>query len=157
MDNKDIQYINYEEAINVYNRMIAASGGGFRGIKDEGSIRAVLGFIKNDDYYPDFTDKLTYLVFGFCSGHFFYDGNKRIALTIGTYFLHKNGYMWEACVFMRQLEAIIYHVAASNIDKDLLLRIISAFMSGKDYDEELKIDIAKAMNNGSLNIQEDDD
>ena len=65
-------------------------------------------------------------------------GNKRIALTLGAYFLHKNGYPWEACIFMRQLEAIVYHVAASHIDQDLLLRIMTAFMSGKDYDEELE-------------------
>ena len=46
---------------------------------------------------------------------------------------------------MRQFEAIVYHIAASNIDKDLLLRITTAFMKGKDYDESLKIDIANAM------------
>ena len=28
MNSKDIQYIEYEEAINVYNRMIDYSGGG---------------------------------------------------------------------------------------------------------------------------------
>ena len=139
MNSKDIQYIEYEEAINVYNRMIDNSGGGFEGIRD-------------DTYYPDFTDKLTYLVFRFCSGHFFNDGNKRIALTLGAYFLHKNGMNWHACVFMKQLEAIVYHVAASHIDQDLLLRIVQCFIAGNDYDEELKIDIAMAMNNGSLGI-----
>ena len=57
---------------------------------------------------------------------------------------------------MRTLESIIYHVAASNIDQDLLLRIIKSFMAGKDYDEELKIDIAKAMNKGDLGIEGED-
>lgn len=57
---------------------------------------------------------------------------------------------------MRQLEAIVYHVAASHIDQDLLLRIMTAFMSGKDYDEELKIDIANAMSNGELDINGED-
>ena len=83
---------------------------------------------------------------------FFYDGNKRIALTLGTYFLHKNNYYWHACTCMRALESFIYHVAASNIDQDLLLRIVDCFMSGKDYDEELKIDIANAMSKGKLGI-----
>ena len=49
---------------------------------------------------------------------------------------------WHACVFMKQLEAIVYHVAASHIDQDLLLRIVQCFIAGNDYDEELKIDIA---------------
>jgi len=57
---------------------------------------------------------------------------------------------------MRQLEAIVYHVAASNINQNLLLRIIIAFMTGKDYDEELKIDIANAISKGKLGIKGED-
>lgn len=154
--NEDIKYIDYEEALNVYHKMIDASDGGFEGIRDEGGILATLDFIQNDLYYPTFADKLTYLVFRFCSGHYFNDGNKRIALTLGAYFLHKNGYNWHAVIFMRQLESIVYHVAASNIDKDLLLRIMTAFIDGIDYDEELKIDIANAMSNGELGIKGED-
>lgn len=95
---------------------------------------------------------MTYLVFNFCSGHYFNDGNKRIALTLGAYFLHKNGYYWQACIFMRQLEAIVYHVASSNIGQKMLSRIIVCFLKGQDYDEELKIDMANAMNGGTLKI-----
>ena len=95
-------------------------------------------------------------MYRFCSGHFFNDGNKRIALTLGAYFLYKNNYYWHACICMRTLEPIIYHVAASNIDQDLLLRIINSFMTSKDYDEELKIDIANAMSKSILGIQEED-
>ena len=112
--------------------------------------------MQNDLYYPTFADKLTYLMYRFCSGHFFNDGNKRIALTLGTYFLHKNKYYWHACTCMRTLESIIYHVAASNIDQDLLLRIVNSFLTSKDYDEELKIDIANAMSKGELGIQGED-
>lgn len=154
--NNEIHYVGYEEALEVYRKMIDASDGGFAGVRDEGGILATLEFIQNDIYYPTFTDKLSILVFRFCSGHYFNDGNKRIALTLGAYFLHKNSYYWEACIFMRQLEAIVYHVAASNIDNDLLKRIISAFMEGEDYDEELKIDIANAMNHGELGIEGED-
>ena len=57
---------------------------------------------------------------------------------------------------MRALESIIYHVAASNIDQDLLSRIINSFMTSKDYDEELKIDIANAMSKGNLGIEGED-
>lgn len=154
--NKDITYIEYDEVLNVYSKMIDASDGGFEGIRDEGGIRSTLDFVQNDLYYPTFVDKLTYLMYRFCSGHFFNDGNKRIALTLGTYFLHKNNYYWQACVCMRALESIIYHVAASNINQELLLRIIDSFMSGKDYDEELKIDIANAMSKNELGIKKED-
>lgn len=155
-EEKEISYIDYSEALTVYEKTIKASGGGLAGVGKEGSIKAVLDFIKNDDYYPSFPEKLNYLVYGLCSGHCFFDGNKRISLTLGTYFLHKNGYYWEAGIFMRQFEAIVYHVAAGNIDKDLLQRLIQCFMDGNDYDEELKIDLAEAINNGKLGIDGED-
>ena len=151
-----VKYISYEEALSVYAKMINASDGGLDGIRDEGGIRATLAFIQKDMYYPSFADKLSSLVFKFCSGHYFNDGNKRIALTLGAYFLYKNSYIWQATIFMRQMESIVYHVAASNIDQGLLLRIMSCFMNGEDYDEELKIDIANAMSKGELGVRGED-
>ena len=153
---KEIKYISYEEVLDVYHKTIEASDGGFEGIRNEEAIHYTLDIMQNDDYYPTFSNKLTCLVFNFCAGHLVNDGCKRIALTIGAYFLHKNEYYWHACIFIRQLEAIIYHVAASNIGQDLLLRIVDSFMSGKDYGEELKIDIANAMSKGELGIKGED-
>lgn len=153
--NNEILYISFEEVMDVYQKTIDNSGGGFAGIRDEGGIHSVIEFMQDDLYYPTFVSKLTYLVFGFCSGHYFSDGNKRIALTLGAYFLHKNKYYWAACSFMRQVEAIVYHVAASHIDKELLERIMQCVVDGSDYDEALKIDIANAMSQGELGINED--
>ena len=82
---EEIVYIDYDEALTVYGKMIDASDGGFEGVRDEGGIRATLDFVQNDLYYPTFAEKLTYLMYRFCSGHFFNDGNKRIALTLGAY------------------------------------------------------------------------
>jgi len=134
----EIQYISYEEAVDVYQKTIEKSGGGFSGIRDKGGIESVLDFIQNDLYYPDFVSKLRYLVFRFCSEHFFSDGNKRISLTLGTYFLHKNGHFWAATQFMQRMEAIVYHIAASNIDDELLQRIMAYIVDCQDFDERLK-------------------
>ena len=144
----EIQYISYEETLEVYQKTIEKSGGGFSGIRDEGGIKSILQFVQNDDYYPDFVTKLTYLVYRFCSGHFFMDGNKRIALTLGVYFLHKNRHYWAAMQFMQRMEAIVYHIAASNIDDKLLLRIMNCIVECRDFDENLKIDIIHAMESG---------
>lgn len=151
--NNNITYFSFEEVCEVYRKTIHYSGGGFSGIRDEGGILSIIDFVQNDIYYPTFVDKLTYIVYSFCSGHYFTDGNKRIALTLGTYFLHKNQYYWQACIFMRKMESFVYHVAASNIEKNLLQRIIQCVIDGTDYDEELKLDIAKAINNNSLDFQ----
>ena len=149
-----ISYLNYDELISIYHKMIEKSGGGYPGIIKEGNIRATLEFVQNEVYYPSFADKLTYLVFSFCCGHCFTDGNKRIALTIGAAFLLHNGYFWAAKKFMAQIEPIVYHVAANNINKELLLRIMNCIVENTDYDEDLKLDIIKAMANNSLNTEE---
>ena len=146
----EIKYISYDEALTVYQKTIEKSGGGFSGIRDEGGINSILEFMQNDLYYPDFVSKLTYLVFRFCSGHFFNDGNKRIALTLGTYFLHKNGHYWAAAQFMQRMEAIVYHIAASHIEDTLLLRIIQCVVDCSDFDDRLKLDIANAMTQGNI-------
>ena len=88
--NDEIHYISYEDVLKIYRKMIEASDGGFAGVRDEGGILATLDFVRSDIYYPTFAEKLCYLVFRFCSGHYFNDGNKRIALTLGAYFLHQN-------------------------------------------------------------------
>ena len=41
---KEIIYIDYDEALNIYGKMIDASDGGFEGVRDEGGIRATLDF-----------------------------------------------------------------------------------------------------------------
>ncbi len=62
--NDELKYIDYDEALVVYAKTIAASGSGLSGVKDEGGIRKVLDFVQNDLYYPTFNEKLTYLVYG---------------------------------------------------------------------------------------------
>jgi death-on-curing protein len=156
MSEKEILYISFEEALDVYRQTIEKSGGGFSGIRDQGGIESVLDFVQNDIYYPDMVSKLSYLVFRFCSGHFFNDGNKRIALTLGAYFLYKNSHYWAAAQFMKRMEAIVYHVAASHIDDELLHRIMSDIVECRDFDENLKIDIARAMASGNIGILEDE-
>lgn len=152
----EINYIKYEEVLQVYDKTIEKSGGGFSGIRDRGGIESVIEFIQNDHYYPDFVSKISYLVSRFCSGHFFNDGNKRIALTLGVYFLYKNQHYWAALQFMQRLEAIIYHIAASHINDELLHRIMHCVVDCTDFDEELKIDIANAMSIGIVGTNEQD-
>jgi death-on-curing protein len=48
------------------------------------------------------------------------------------------------------MEAIVYHIAASNIDEELLLRIITCVVECQDFDEKLKIDLIHAMGKDSL-------
>lgn len=141
----DTLYPDFGEVVAVYHKMVEKSGGGLSGIRDENGIKSVLGFMQCDDYYPTIADKLNHLVYSFCASHFFFDGNKRISITLGAYFLLKNGYCFAARSFMPRLESIIYHVAASHISKDTLLEIITCIVYEVDYDESLKVKLVHAM------------
>lgn len=55
---------------------------------------------------------------------------------------------------MQCMEAIIYHVAAGRIDKDLLHRIITCYMANEDYPEALKLEIIHAIDDQSTGFNE---
>jgi death-on-curing family protein len=56
-----------------------------------GKILGVLEGVRMDVYYPDVLDKAAYLLIQINKGHFFSNGNKRLALVVATVFLDING------------------------------------------------------------------
>ena len=140
-----IIYLTLEQAVEVHRKTVEISGGGALGHLDLGKLESVLQHMQNDDYYPTFEDKLTHLFFSACKFHCFQDGNKRIAITLCAQMLLLNGYLYCSGHFIREMENISYHVAAGNIDKDLLYEIISAVISGDLNDEGLKLKILNAI------------
>lgn len=141
-----IVYItDINELVSLHQKTIEVSGGGTVGILNLNSLSAALDHIQNDDYYPSFEDKLTHLFYVANKSHCFQDGNKRIAITVGSIFLLKNGYINAAKEFLYRMEIISYHVAASNIDKELLHEIITSILTEADFSEELKLKIANAI------------
>ena len=138
-------YLTLDQAVEVHRRTVRVSGGGIMGMLNIGMLESILNHIQNDDYYPTFEDKLTYLFFSACKLHCFADGNKRIAISLGAQFLLLNGYVFIAGRFIREMENISYHVAAGNIDRELLKKIITAFLNGNEDDEELKLEILHAI------------
>lgn len=125
---------------------IEKSGGGAEGQLGTGKPESVLDHIQNDDYYPNFVDKLTHLFFCACKFHCFQDGNKRIAITLSAQFLLLNGYMAVVKDFFSNMENISYHVALGKIDKELLHIILTAILNGTySLDEALKLAIINAI------------
>ncbi len=140
-----ILYLTLEQAVEVHRKTVEVSGGGALGHLDLGLMESVLEHMQNDDYYPTFEDKLTHLFFSACKFHCFQDGNKRIAITLCAQMLLLNGYLYCSSIFIREMENISYHVAAGNIDKDLLHEIIFAVINGDENDEGLKLKILDAI------------
>lgn len=138
-------YIDFNGICGIYENVIEVSGGGAKGILDKQRVEGILEQVKNDDYYPDIEDKIVYLFFSLNKYHCFEDGNKRIALAACIHFLNLNGYLFILTRFMREMENISIHVAAGNINKELLREIIQSIVYEDDYSEELKLKIIGAI------------
>lgn len=134
-----IYFKGIEDIISIYEKTIEISGGGAKGILDLGLLEAALEHIKNDDYYPNFCDKLTHLFFVANKHHCFQDGNKRIAISICATFLLYNGYLSAARRFLFKMEAISYHVASGRIDKEFLHDIVEEIIQNEDFSETIKL------------------
>jgi len=143
-----ITYLTLDQAIEVHRKTVEVSGGGALGHLDLGLLEGVLAHIQNDDYYPTLEDKLTHLFFSACKFHCFQDGNKRIAITLCAAMLLFNGYMYCTGSFLRDMENISYHVAAGNIDKELLADLIAANLADEADDESLKLRLFIAISVG---------
>lgn len=152
----DFVYLTFEDILSYYEETIEQSGGGISGIRERDDILKILDFVQNDLYYPTLEEKLTYMVFSFCTGHYFADGNKRISLVIGAHFLIKNRKGWAGFHFLPMMEAYIWHVAAGNIDKDLLQRLIHSVINGEELNESTKLEVIHAMEKSPLYSEENE-
>ncbi len=149
--NTVIYITDIQEIINIHKKTIAVSGGGADGIINIGSLYAALEHIQNDLYYPSFIDKLTHLFFAANKSHCFQDGNKRIAISLGSIFLLKNGYLEAAQRFLYKMETISYHLAAGRIDKDFLREIIDSLVYEEDFSEEIKLKLIHCISDENNN------
>ncbi len=149
--NTIIYITDIQEIINIHKKTIAVSGGGADGIINIGSLYAALEHIQNDLYYPSFIDKLTHLFFAANKSHCFQAGNKRIAISLGSIFLLKNGYLEAAQRFLYKMETISYHLAAGRIDKDFLREIIDSLVYEEDFSEEIKLKLLHCISDENNN------
>jgi death-on-curing protein len=141
----EYRYLTIDDAIEIHKRTVAISGGGSDGILNTDKLEAVLDHIKNDDYYPEFEDKITHLFFCTNKFHCFQDGNKRLSIALSVQFLNINGYMYCIGKFVTEMENISVQVAAGKIDKDLLHELICGILI-EDFDNEgLKLKYYRAI------------
>lgn len=146
----ELKYVNSDYAIKTHNKIIEISGG-ISGVKNFNYIASPIHHIQNDDYYPTFEEKLTHLVFSLNKFHGFNDGNKRISIALGAFFLIVNGLDVFVNKFIIEMENIAVTVADDLIDKDLLQEIIFSLINEENYSEELKLKIIDAL----LNVKEE--
>ena len=121
----EIIYFDLPHALEVHDIVIEKSGGlkGYDPQKVQ-MLESALAHIQNDNYYPTFLDKITYLLFAVNKNHAFLDGNKRTSLALASYFLEVNGYDYCIKEFQEQMEDIVVRVAKNTVSKDLLKDLI---------------------------------
>lgn len=133
-------YFDLKHAIEEHDKIIAISGGTL-GIHNLGLLESVIEHVQNDNYYPDFCDKLTHIVFSIAMNHAFADGNKRSSIVLGGFFLELNGYESLVGKFIIEMENIVLWVAQKKIDKDFLYEIMTSLLEKGDFTEEIKLTI----------------
>jgi len=143
-------YFKADDAIRFHDKIIEISGGR-AGIKDFGNIDSPLAHIQNNDYYPEFEDKITHLVFSFIKFHAFNDGNKRTSIALGAFFMEINGLGGLVDKFIIEMENIAVTVADNIIDKDLLHEIVTSIINEPEYNETLKLKIVDALSQADVN------
>jgi len=146
-----IIYIPYEQALEIHHKTVEKSGGGSYSSINIGYLQSALELMQIDDYYPTFEDKLNHLIWSINKNHAFSDGNKRLSITLGLQLLSLNGYLYCIKRFLFEMENISYHLAAGNIDKELLQDIIHSFLENEeDFNEELKLTLLLAISNNDI-------
>jgi death on curing protein len=146
-------YFDTEHAKITHDTIINISGG-IQGIIDLGRLDSIIDQIKNDDYYPEFEDKLTHLVYSVNKGHCFNDGNKRTSIALGAFFLEVNGLDVLVNKFIIEMENIAVEVADNLIDKALLNEIITSILSESEFNESLKLKIINVLDPKGSDVRE---
>ncbi len=139
-----MNYFTYEKLLEIHDKVLAISGG-MAGVKDDGLLRGPLDFIKDDDYYPLFSDKLTHLVYSLVKNHGFSDGNKRTALAAGGLLLILNGYDDFIGYYFLMFEQVMVLVADNRLSKDQLYILMKDMIDFGELSESSKVMIVDAL------------
>ena len=125
-----MKYLSLDEAIILHNDIMDKMDGlqGFDSSR-VGYLESALEHIKNDDFYPNFLDKLTHLIFSCVKFHPFLDGNKRTAIYLANAFIELNCPEAFTDDFYQKLENVVVGVASGEIDKDSLKAILAEILS----------------------------
>ncbi len=114
-----MRYLTLGEALELYHRIIAQSGGS-RGIRDSGALESALAQPRmtfgSQELYPTLVEKVSALGFSLIQNHPFVDGNKRTGHAAMETFLVLNGFEIDASV--DEQEQIILQVASGELERD---------------------------------------
>ena len=114
-----MRYLTLDEALILHGDIMQEMQGlkGFNKAQI-GLLDSALTQIKNDEFYPEFLDKITHLMFACIKFHPFLDGNKRSAIYLANAFVEFNCSELLPNDFYQKLENVVVDVASDKINKD---------------------------------------
>lgn len=111
-----MNYLDAETVIELHELILKYSNG-LSGVRNMNLLKSPLEAIKNDTYYPNFNEKLAFLLYSFVKNHPFTDGNKRTAIVICALFMSINGYDdREVNIFAVWGELMALNIASGNMN-----------------------------------------
>lgn len=121
-------YLNLEDSLRIHDTIIKEMQGLSGYNKTSlGYLDSALEHIKNDDFYPNFVDKLTHLMFSCIKFHPFNDGNKRTSIFLAMHFLDANGKNIKN--FAQNMEDVVVKIAEDNLTEEDLRNIIQNYLN----------------------------
>ena len=121
-------YLNLEDSLRIHDTIIKEMQGLSGYNKTSlGYLDSALEHIKNDDFYPNFVDKLTHLMFSCIKFHPFNDGNKRTSIFLAMHFLDVNEKNIKN--FAQNMEDVVVKIAEDNLTKEDLRNIIQNYLN----------------------------
>ena len=98
-------------------------------IIDKGAIEKVINLVQNDEYYPTFYEKISYLLYGLVMNHWFADGNKRTSLVATAGFIWDNTHdILLTEKFLIEFENVVVDVASRKTSKEELSHLVKLFL-----------------------------
>ena len=135
-------YVTYEQAVEKHDEVIGKSGGKL-GVRNADDIKGVLAFVQDDGFYPDFFDKLTYLLFTINKNHAFVDGNKRTSIVVSAFFMEINFVdQLFVDIFIKESENLALLIAQNYMDKELLKKVLRDLIVDGEMSEATKEEYA---------------
>ena len=124
-----MRYLTLDEALILHGDIMQEMQGlnGFNKAQI-GLLDSALTQIKNDDFYPEFLDKITHLMFACIKFHPFLDGNKRSAIYLANAFVEFNCSELLPNDFYQKLENVVVDVASDKINKDELKALLNGIL-----------------------------
>lgn len=128
-----MKYISLQDALSIHDIIIQKMQG-LSGYNQTnlGYLDSALENMQNDDFYPNYDDKLTHLMFSCIKFHPFNDGNKRTSIYLAMHFLAINDREHLTYNFAQKMEDIVICVAEDSIDKNELKNILTNMLQSKN-------------------------